>query len=235
MVSFAVEQSCGFLMTWNSSPDRITFGLLASKDRTSQSCHTTNEIIVLLAFSNRTFNSGKIRLLENLVMTWKSQIQAAIDYDRDPSPRNQLYPLPTVEIDFWTTRAENLRGIQRQVGPWWNFNSPESRISRSIRHWFVVWWKCLNCPDRPISLDFVLFSEMSSKHSMKHRTWLSISNRWSHSLTRWTKCKRSSRSPHISIDCFTPWHWLGRTRSTTPMHFALSAFSNNGRISSLPK
>ena len=209
--------------------------LLASKDSTSQACDTTNEIIVLLAFSNRTFNSGKIRLLENLVMTWKSQIQAAIDYHRDPSPRNQLHPLPTVEIDFWTTRAENLRGIQRQVGQWWNFNRRKSRICRSIRRWFVVWWKCLNYPDRPISLDFVLCSVMWSKHSMKHKTWLSISNHWFHSLRRWTKFKRSNRSPRISIGCFTPWHWPGRTRSILPMHFALSASSSNGRISSLPK
>ena len=70
--------------------------------------------ILLLAFSNRTFNSGKIRLLENLVITWKKQIQAALDYERDP-PRTQLSALPTAEIEFWTARAENLRGIQRQV------------------------------------------------------------------------------------------------------------------------
>lgn len=65
-------------------------------------------------FSNKTFNSQKIRLLENLIMTWKNQIQTAIDYDQNP-PKDQFYPFPMVEIDFWTTRAENLRGIQQQV------------------------------------------------------------------------------------------------------------------------
>lgn len=47
-------------------------------------------------------------------MTWKNQIQTAINYDRDP-PKNKYYPLPNVEIEFWTTRAENLEGIKTQV------------------------------------------------------------------------------------------------------------------------
>lgn len=68
----------------------------------------------LRVLSNKTFNRHKIRLLEDLIMTWKSQIQTAIDYDRDP-PKSQSHPFPMVEIDFWIGRAENLRGIQRQV------------------------------------------------------------------------------------------------------------------------
>ena len=78
---------------------------------------TMKKLESIVVHSNKTFNSQKIRLLENLVMTWKSQIETAIDYDRDP-PKNQSYPFPTVEIEFWTTRAENLRGIQQQVCCW---------------------------------------------------------------------------------------------------------------------
>ncbi|UJR10317.1 hypothetical protein I4U23_014523 [Adineta vaga] len=62
----------------------------------------------------RKLNHGKIRLLENLILTWKKQIQTAINYDSD-LPQNKYYPLPNLEIDFWTARAENLHGIKTQV------------------------------------------------------------------------------------------------------------------------
>jgi len=67
-----------------------------------------------LFFSSKTFDSRKIRLLENLIMTWKNQIQTAINYDSDP-PKNKYSPLPNIEIEFWTARAENLQGIKTQV------------------------------------------------------------------------------------------------------------------------
>jgi hypothetical protein len=47
-------------------------------------------------------------------MTWKNQIQTAINYDSDP-PKNTYSPLPNIEIEFWTARAENLQGIKTQV------------------------------------------------------------------------------------------------------------------------
>ena len=65
-------------------------------------------------FRNRTLNRRKILALENLIANWKDQIQIAIEYDREP-PNNDFYPLPSVEIEFWRNRAENLRGIQQQV------------------------------------------------------------------------------------------------------------------------
>ncbi|CAF3706752.1 unnamed protein product [Rotaria sordida] len=63
---------------------------------------------------NKTFDGRKIRLLENLIMTWKNQIQTAINYDHDP-PKNKSYILPNIEIEFWTNRAENLQGIKTQM------------------------------------------------------------------------------------------------------------------------
>lgn len=74
----------------------------------------SNKKFVLSLISNKTFDSRKIRLLENVIMTWKDQIQTAINYDREP-PKTKHYPLPNVEIEFWTARAENLQGIQTQV------------------------------------------------------------------------------------------------------------------------
>ena len=64
--------------------------------------------------SNKTFDGRKIRLLENLIMTWKNQIQTAIKYDRDLS-KKKYYLLPNIEIEFWIRRAENLQGIRSQV------------------------------------------------------------------------------------------------------------------------
>ncbi|CAF3388923.1 unnamed protein product [Rotaria sp. Silwood1] len=63
---------------------------------------------------NKTFDGRKIRLLENLIITWKNQIQTVINYDHDP-PNNKYYILPNVEIEFWTNRAENLQGIKTQM------------------------------------------------------------------------------------------------------------------------
>ncbi len=48
-------------------------------------------------------------------MTWKKQIQIAINYDHDP-PKTNAYLLPNIEIEFWIRRAENLQGIKTQVG-----------------------------------------------------------------------------------------------------------------------
>jgi dynein heavy chain len=59
-------------------------------------------------------NSNKIRLLENLLITWKNQIQTAINYNHDLSKTNS-YLLPNIEIEFWIKRAENLQGIKTQV------------------------------------------------------------------------------------------------------------------------
>jgi len=64
--------------------------------------------------SNKTFDSRKIRLLENLLITWKNQIQTAINYNYDLSKTNS-YLLPNNEIQFWIKRAENLQGIKTQV------------------------------------------------------------------------------------------------------------------------
>jgi hypothetical protein len=47
-------------------------------------------------------------------MTWKNQIQIAINYDHDP-PKTNSYLLPNIEIEFWIKRAENLQGIKTQV------------------------------------------------------------------------------------------------------------------------
>ncbi|CAF1144709.1 unnamed protein product, partial [Rotaria magnacalcarata] len=63
---------------------------------------------------NKTFDNRKIRLLENLIMTWRNQIQTAINYDRN-LPKTKHHPLPNIEIEFWTTRAENLQGIKTQM------------------------------------------------------------------------------------------------------------------------
>jgi hypothetical protein len=63
-------------------------------------------------FRNKTFDGRKIRLLENLLMTWKNQIQTAIHYD---PPKSNIYLLPNTEIEFWIKRAENLQGIKNQV------------------------------------------------------------------------------------------------------------------------
>ena len=64
----------------------------------------------LRLLSHSTLHRTKIRLLENLVLTWKTQIQSAIDDDRDPIDQS-----PRAEIDFWISRTENLQAIQRQV------------------------------------------------------------------------------------------------------------------------
>ncbi len=63
---------------------------------------------------NKTFDGRKIRLLENLLITWKNQIQTAISYDRDP-PKTNSYLLPNTDIEFWIKRADNLQGIKSQV------------------------------------------------------------------------------------------------------------------------
>lgn len=63
---------------------------------------------------NKTFDGRKIRLLENLLMTWKNQIQSVINYENDPSTEN-TYQMPNMEIEFWMKRAVNLQGIQNQV------------------------------------------------------------------------------------------------------------------------
>ncbi len=68
----------------------------------------------LYIISNKTFDGRKIRLLENLLMTWKNQIQTSINYDRDIS-NNKSFLLPNIEIEFWIKRAENLQGIKKQV------------------------------------------------------------------------------------------------------------------------
>jgi len=47
-------------------------------------------------------------------MTWKNQIQTAINYNHDLSKTNS-YLLPNIEIEFWIGRAENLQGIKTQV------------------------------------------------------------------------------------------------------------------------
>ncbi len=63
---------------------------------------------------NKTFDGRKIRLLENLLITWKNQIQTAIRYDHDSS-QTKSYLLPNIEIEFWIRRTENLQGIKTQV------------------------------------------------------------------------------------------------------------------------
>jgi len=63
---------------------------------------------------NKTFDGRKIRLLENLLMTWKNQIQSVINYENGPSTEN-TYQMPNMEIEFWMKRAVNLQGIQNQV------------------------------------------------------------------------------------------------------------------------
>lgn len=65
---------------------------------------------------NKTFDGRKIHLLENLLLTWKNQIQTAIQYDREPSKSNASL-FPNTEMEFWIKRTENLRGIQTQVMP----------------------------------------------------------------------------------------------------------------------
>ena len=63
-------------MKLNFYHDRIIFGFLISR----------NYLFVLIQkeirFRNKTFDGRKIRLLENLLMTWKSQIETAIQYDK---------------------------------------------------------------------------------------------------------------------------------------------------------
>lgn len=63
---------------------------------------------------NKTFDGRKIHLLENLLITWKNQIQTAIQYDREPSKTNASL-FPSMEMEFWIKRTENLQGIQNQV------------------------------------------------------------------------------------------------------------------------
>lgn len=60
---------------------------------------------------NKPVDSRKIRLLENLLITWKNQIQTAINY----SSKTNADLLPNSEIEFWMKRAENLQGIKTQV------------------------------------------------------------------------------------------------------------------------
>ncbi len=64
------------------------------------------------ASRNKTFDGRKIRLLENLLITWKNQIQTAIHHD---SSQTKSDLLPNIEIEFWIRRTENLQGIKTQV------------------------------------------------------------------------------------------------------------------------
>ena len=64
--------------------------------------------------SNKKFDRRKIHLLENLLITWKNQIQTIVNYDYN-KPKNKFNLLPNIEIEFWTKRAENLQEIRAQV------------------------------------------------------------------------------------------------------------------------
>lgn len=65
--------------------------------------------------SEKTSSKDKAHILEGAIITWTKQIKNVLKQDPESALKSGNNPEPTVEIEFWKNKSDNLNSICEQL------------------------------------------------------------------------------------------------------------------------